>query len=352
MSSATFPVILQHLDACGLKDGRRVATSIVPVLAVLLVARGSDHLIIPTPHPTDRERAEAGIARLPAERQSFVSMCDTDGELLARVRNYTELLRREARKWPEDAFVAFAEDFLYELLLATHQCAAILSSSASTVREFLPIVDPTQFTGEARFRLAEIYRLVCNYEPAVIDHGQYIIESRRDAGASAWDLLKMAEFRALVGASGRIGYLKHPLLGLRRLGDRLRELIRKAPAKGLIKLASTAADAAGAGGLAGAAGEALGFAANADDKPFHPPFLSLSPVELPLYRAALREGLPGAVPPDGTIMLFEIMRGGRAAHAWLSIGEEGKLEREAREGLRPRVARYHAARRALDRLMG
>jgi hypothetical protein len=261
-------------------------------------------------------------------------------------------LRRQARKWPEDAFVTFAENFLYEVLLATRQRAGILSSSASTVRDFVAILDPTQFTGEARFRLAEICRMACNYEPAVIDHGQYVIDARRDTGASAWEILKMAEFRAVVAASGRIGYLKHPLLGLRRLRDRLRDLIRKPSAKPLIKLASTAVDAAGARGLASAAGEVLGLAANAPGQQFHPPFIALGPADLPLYRAALREGLPGAVAPDGAIMLFEVMRAGRAGHMWLNLGEERKLEREARAGLPHRIAKYREARKALDRLMG
>ncbi len=351
MSTATFPVILQHLDACGVKDGRRVSTSIVPVLAVLLVTRGSDRVIIPAPHDKDRERAESGIAGLPPERRNFVSLCDTDGEVLARVRDYMEPLRRQARKWPEDAFVTCAEDFLYDVLVATRQRAGILSHSASTVRGFVPIVDPTQFTGEGRFRLAEICRMVCSYEPAVIDHGQFIVDARRDSGASAWEILKMAEYRAVVAASGRIGYLKHPFLGLRRVRDRLRDLIRKPCARPLIKLASTAVDAVGAGGLAGAAGEVLGAAANAPEEHFHPPFISLGPLELPLYRAALREGLPGAVAPDGAIMLFEKICGGRGIYMWLNVGEERKLEREARESLRHRIARYREARKALDQII-
>ncbi len=96
----------------------------------------------------------------------------------------------------------------------------------------------------------------------------------------------MAEFRAVVAASGRIGYLKHPRLGLRRLCDKLRDLIRKPSVKPFIKLASTAVDAAGVGGLAGAAGEVLDLAANSVAQEFHPPFMPLGPVKLPLYGAS------------------------------------------------------------------
>lgn len=351
-TTAHFPVVLQHLDACGVKDGRPVRTSVLPVLAVLLVARGSDRVIIPTPHGRERERAESGIARLPAERQHLVTLCDTNGELLSRVRNYLEPLQRQARKWPESAFVQLAEDFLYELVVATDQRAGILSDTASVMREFVPLIAPTEFADEARFRLAEICRIVCGYEPFVVDHGQYVIDSQRDSGAGAWEILKLAEFRALVATSGRLGYLKHPLMGLRRVGDRLRDLIRKPAVKPLLKLASTAADAAGAAGFAGAPGEVLGLAANMSGQRFHPPFISLGAAESPLYRAALREGVPGAVPPTGVIMLFETVRAGRGGGTWLNVWDERKLELEAESGFRQRVAKHRDARKALNRFTG
>lgn len=351
-TTAHFPVVFQHLDACGLKNGRPVRTSVLPVLAVLLVARGSDRVIIPTPHERERERAESGVARLPAERQHLVTLCDTNGALLSRVRNYLEPLRRQVRKWPEDAFVQLAEDFLYEIVVATDQRAGILSDSASVVREFVPLLDPTEFSGEARFRLAEICRIVCGYEPFVIDHGQYVFDSRRDSDASAWEILQLAEFRAVVATSGRIGYLRHPLVALRRLGHQLQDLVRKPTVKPFIKLASTAADAAGAAGLAGAAGDALGLAADVSSHRFHPPFISIGAAELSLYRAALREGVPGAVPPEGVIMLFEYMRAGRGGGMWLNVGEERKLELEARGGFRQRIAKHREARKALARFLG
>ena len=347
MNMAKFPVVFQQMDACGVKNGRRVSTSVVPSLAVLLVARGSDRLIIPAPHAIDRERAEAGIARLPPERRAFVSLCDTHGNTLARVRDYLEPLRRKARKWPEDAFVAFAEDFLYEVLIATSQRAGIISDSASTLREFVPLVDPSCFSGEARFRLVEIYRTLCCYEPGVVDHGQFIVDARKDNGEGAWDILNMAEFRAVVVASGRIGYLRHPLLGLRRVCDKLRRLMRTPTVKPLLKLATTAVDAAGTWGLAGAAGEVLGTVVEDGSKEFHPLFIPLGPVELPLFRAALSEGLPDALPPSGKIMLFEQTRGGKCARMWLNAGEEEKLEREAKQGICERLADWHKARNVL-----
>jgi hypothetical protein len=161
----------------------------------------------------------------------------------------------------------------------------------------------------------------------------------------------MTEYAAIVAASGRIGYLKHPLAALRRLRDKLCDLIRKPAVKPLLKLASTAADAAGAAGLGGATGEALGLAAEVRDGPFHPPFISLGATKLALYRAALRASLPSAKPPPGSIMLFEQLRGGRSSHSWLNDGEEGKLASEATSGFERRRADYLSARKALDRFL-
>ncbi len=352
VTTGTFPVVVQHVDACAVKDGRRVSTSMMPAVSVLLVARGSDQIIIPAPHAVERERVESGVAKLPPERRDLIKLCDTSGQDLRRVRDYLEPLRRQACKWPEDAFVGFAEDFLYEVVVATSQRAGVLSDSASVVRGFIPIIDPREFGGEARFRLAELCRLICTYAPAVVQHGMYVVDTCREASATACEILGLAEFRALVAASGRIGYLKHPILALRRLREKFRALMRQPAAKSLIKLASTAADAAGAAGLGRAAGEALGLAAETGSGQFHPPFISLGPAKLALYRAALREGIPGAVPPEGVIMLFEKLRGGQASHSWLNVGEESKLQREARSGIRRRVAQQREARKALDRIGG
>jgi hypothetical protein len=180
----------------------------------------------------------------------------------------------------------------------------------------------------------------------------WVADAGRTAGAPAWDILRMSEYRALVTASGRIGYLKHPLVAMRRLREKIRDLIRTPVVKPLLKLAASAADAAGAAGLGSATGEALRLATEGRGEQFHPPFISLGPVQLPLYHAALADGLPGATPPPGAIMLFEQFRGGHASHMWLATGEEHKLEREAILGARRRHAEYLRARKALDRIVG
>jgi hypothetical protein len=65
-----------------------------------------------------------------------------------------------------------------------------------------------------------------------------------------------------------------------------------------------------------------------------------------IYQVALTEALPGATPPEGLIHLLERNRAGLRSSSWLSVGEENKLEREAREGLVLRQRRLEEARAA------
>jgi hypothetical protein len=346
--AAGFPIVLSHMDAVGVEQGREKLTSVIPNLAVLLVAHGASRIVIPVPDSRDRERAESGLVDLPVERRSLVQLTDEKGQLLRRVLEYLEPLRQQAQKWPEDAFVAFASTFLYEVSLGLAHHGGVLSGAASVVRDFVPVIDPSQFRGEARFRLGELFRLICSYEPTVVDQGVFATDRSDMSTANALAIMEAAEFRELVSASGRIGYLKHPLLGLKRLKQRFLALMSKPIAKGAITLASTAADAAGGAGLGAASARALGFATSDGCERFNPPFISLGPTNLSLYRAVLREGMPGATPPDGLIMAFR----SRSGYQWLSAGEEEKLAREAAVGIAPRLDKHKEALSALGRLVG
>jgi hypothetical protein len=267
---------------------------------------------------------------LPKERRSSVTIVDKNGAVLSSVREYLEPLVAQAREWPENAFVNFSEDFLYLLALGAKHRSGILATSVEVLREFVPIIRPNHFKGEARFRLAELVALVCSYEPHSLEHGSFQLETSTSESFSpaVWSLLESAQFRSVVSASGKLGYLKHPLVGLKRLQEIIRNFFGRKDTRKMLSLAATTADLAGAGTAAKAAEhffESLG--AHTDS--FRPPFLSLGPAQLGIYRAVLADTDPNASPPPGTIMVFEHSRAGRVGHSWLSVGEDEKLEREA-----------------------
>lgn len=346
-TSDTFPIVLRHMDAVGIKEGREQAASVIPNLAVLLVARGANRVIIPVPDALELERVESGVSGLPAERRNLIQLTDKSGDLLHRVREFLDPLRTQSTRWPEDAFVGFAATFLYEVVLGLKHRAGVLSDAASVVRDFVPIIDPSQFRGEARFRLAELCRLICSYEPGVVEHGLYATETAGGTTGNALDIMDTAEFHKIVSESGRIGYVKHPLPALRRLRKWFLALMKNPVASGTLKLASTAADAAGGAGLATASAEVLGIGMNRDGS-FNPPFISLGPAQVSLYRAVLRETLPGAAPPEGAFMVFKSASG----ISWLNVGDESKLQEEALGGITPRIKKHREAVAALDELVG
>jgi hypothetical protein len=325
----TSSVLLEHRDAIGQLGTQRVPVSILAAIGPALVARGADRILVPVPGSFERERASEGLESLPIERRSLVKLIDSDGEVLKRVREYLLPLRHQATRWPESAFVSFAEAFLYRLALASKHRTAVAHDSVQVLREFIPGLDPTFFTGEARFRLADIMSLICAYRPSVATYPGFARQSdTADVGRTVWQVLRAAEFSAVVAASGKLGYVKEPRLALAVLGEHVRALVSRPVARGLLTASQSAADLAGAGDAAEGLGRIAEFIGNFGSTSYRPPFFDLGSSVLTVYRVALEEAHPGARPPDGSIMAFEEWRAGGTGVTWLSTGEEDKLARE------------------------
>ncbi len=345
-----FPVVFEHMDACGISRGRRVMAPAITAAAVTLVSLGADQILVPGPSSYEEERAAEGIARLPKERRSLVKVVDRHGEILQRVRSYLQPLVAQARKWPESAFVAFAEEFLYQVALGTDFKAGISGHAVGTVRGFIPILDSQSFHGEAKFRLAEIASLICSYEPDLTEHGTCRLDliPNNEIVSQIWSFIDKAEFGALVAASGRMGYLKHPRVALRRLRSAARNFFGKPDIAKLFKLATTTADLADAKSIAEKAKSIVELLGPSESDSFHPPFIDLGPAEIGIYRVALADAFADAIPPEGTILSFEHSRCGKVSHSWLSVGEEEKLQREAQD-IQGRTEKLLEARSALGR---
>ena len=77
-------------------------------------------------------------------------MIDRDGDVFGRVIEYLRPLGQQARKWPEDAFVGFMVDFLYEVALASKYKTPIASNRIGVVRQFVPIIESLASLGGKR----------------------------------------------------------------------------------------------------------------------------------------------------------------------------------------------------------
>lgn len=341
-----FPLLYEPSVALGVVSGKGVAAPTLAVAGALLVARGADQLIVPAPTEEDREWIEEGLIGIPRSRLNLVKVVDRHGDTLQQVRAYLGPLERQATKWPEDAFVSLSERFLYQLALATRYRAGIADDSVADIRGLVPMIDPGVFSGEARYRLSELFALLCSYEPAAPELLGWSSEvARVGASPDVWRILDLAEFRSVVAASGRIGLLLRPKVALRRMRRLLGDLVSHPRAKSLLRLGSTAVDVAGAPRAAEALGKFLEKATDAASptEEYWPPFLPLDTQgKLGLYRATLRAADSRAKPVPGTIFVFR----DRIGHSWLNTEDGHKLEDKAKERLSNRIKEVREARRA------
>ena len=351
----SFPILIENTEAIGELQGQSIRISTLATTSLLLASRGVDRILLPTPNTFGRLIAERGLLTLPPERRATIAMIDQDGQTLHRVLRYLDPLRACARKWPEDAFVEYLGDFVYQLALAARFKAAIGTDAVSVVRGFISIVDPSVFRGEASFRFAELAALICSYEPAALSHGVLRTEVDTGSGLSSglWRLIETSEFRQVVEDSGKLGWVEHPIIAVRHLRNSLTNYLQGNETAALLKSASTIA------GLAAKAHPSLEVAkASADvlanftssKDGYRPPFFPLGASLGGIYRMALASVSADARPDPDTIFCFATYRGGRENISWLTPGEEGKLEREAAD-LDGAKADWEKAQKALARIL-
>jgi hypothetical protein len=78
-----FPIVFEHMDACGVWRGKKVKVPAVTAAAAILVSQGADQILIPAPSDYEAERAAEGIERLPRERRNLVKVVDKKGDISA-----------------------------------------------------------------------------------------------------------------------------------------------------------------------------------------------------------------------------------------------------------------------------
>jgi len=349
----SFPILIENTEAIGELHGKSIRVSTLAATSLLLASRGVDKIVLPTPSNIDRLIAERGLLALPSERRSTVRLVDQNGEILHRVRHYLAPLVGCVQKWPETAFVGFLGDFVYQVALGAIFKAAIGTNAVSVVRDFIPIVDSSVFQGEARFRFAELAALVCSYEPAALSHGALRTEIDTGSGLSSrlWHLIETAEFREIIEESGKLGWAEHPIITIRHLRNVLSTYLQTKEAATLFKSVSTIA------GVGAKAHPSLEVAKASADvlanftesrEGYRPPFLPLGPSIEGIHRMALSSFSADALPARDTIFSFATYKGGSEGISWLSVGEEGKLDREAAD-LESSKAKWEEAQKVLAR---
>jgi hypothetical protein len=160
------------------------------------------------------------------------------------------------------------------------------------------------------------------------------------------NILDSAEFEKVVASEGRLGYLRHPEVGLRRLRRAVVNLASRKSFMTVVRAGVSVSEFAPPPANLSALKDIL---PRENDKHSYSPLF----MELPestgafIARSALVEAFPHAVPPAGTLFVEEYTRGGLTSHAWLNKGEEKKLLEDPRKILAYRVKEANRARRAI-----
>jgi hypothetical protein len=341
------PIVVEHFDSLGILGDRSVRASALQGMTIALVSLGADKVLIPTPGDQERKRVEYGFQLLPKERRRLVKTVDEKGHILGQVREYLRPLKEQVTKWPETAFVGFVEDSLYDLAVACKFKAMVCNESLLTCHEFLPIIDPSAFRGEARYRLSELKFLLTRYEPMLMKRlaitGSVSEEGVRE---SLSRILESSLFDKIVASEGRLGYLNHPNVGLLRVKRAVSDLIARKNFRTVVKTAAVVSELAPVPIKPGPIEDLLPRSKN--ERSFSPPFIDLPlSVNASIARAALAEAFPGAVSVKETIFVEEYMRGGAVSYSWLNEGEEEKLIDDPRKQLAHQTNAAEKARRSM-----
>jgi hypothetical protein len=342
-------MVVEHFDSIGSLRGKEVRAPALGAFATILVSLGADKILFPSPGVAERERIIEGMRQLPIERRRVIKRVDEKGKILSRIREYLQPLRDQAKKWPETAFAGFVEDPLYHLAIACKYNASVCEGGLVNAHSFIGIIDPTVFRGEARFRLSELSFLLTRYYPMCI--GRLAVSglvADDEVRKILSNILDSAEFEKVVASEGRLGYLKYPDVGLRRLKKAVVSLASRQGFKTAVKAGIAVSEFSPPPANLSVLKDIL--PGEHDKRPHSPLFLDLPPsTAATIARSALAEAYPQAIPLRRTLYVNEYARGGRVSHAWLNKGEEKKLLENPRRDLAYRIEKARSARRALSR---
>jgi hypothetical protein len=242
---------------------------------------------------------------------------------------------KQASKWPEDAFASFALHALYNLALGCKYGAAVACYDLTHVMEFIPIINPELFHGEARYRLAELVFIASRYSPSLVG-GTEVAGQVSDANIRGlfWKIIESSEYSTVVNLSGKLGLVRKPAVLLRRMERAIGSLVKCEDFKLAIRAAETAAELANLPiPLSKVAELAVGGLRRGNR--FAPPFIEIPiTTNYQIAMASLAESFPGAVPPKGTIYATEGTLENASSHEWVNEGEEAKLVYRPQETLR------------------
>lgn len=251
-------VILDHsvVDVQG-EPGQDLGLPVLRAASLILAAHGVEEILVPASAAyvkDDLARVHAHFAPTLARR---IKPIDKNGTVLKRAEKFFAPVRDAQIDWkkhPGSSTVATdGIHSLYHLLLARDHSAISIGGGLRYVVSTLPHVDVTLFSPEAQYRLAAFAGQALIYEPTVATRLQLpaLTSAVEEEGAFV-DLIEESEFADVCHEHAKVGYLLHPIVGLRRLRQAMKRLVSHRKAQPGLALADAAALVAAPGLAPGA----------------------------------------------------------------------------------------------------
>lgn len=345
---------MNYEEAQAILKGKQVSIPTIEAAAVVLTTQGADEIFIPMPKPgPEQDRAREAISKLPGTLRRRVKLVDTNGAMLDRITNFVDPVDSAVSGLnqfsPEVLLNRFAIEMLYHMALANRYRATSIDGEIQSVQDCIVRSDFSKFEGEARYRVSQIALLATSYEPFYIPKVN-IIRHASEPGMqeTLTNVLDSAEFAKVVATYGRLGYLRKPQIGLRRISVAVSDLIRLrefklllAGIKGISQLSSVP--------LPTDLLESLAKSTNAS-REFSPQYASLTPFDQEIYDATLHGSNPNCRPPRGSAFQIQPHKVSICGNRFLEEGvairwnPKSQLARDKKLAARARKAAMHILR--------
>jgi len=324
---AIHSVLMDYCEANARLNNRDISIPTLGAAAFILTTQGADQIYIPV-QGMFTEMVRDATSKLAPSLKRRIKPIDTNGKVSRRVHEFVRPIRSSASEDSQErSFCAMTENMLYHMALASKYRATSIDGDLSHVQEIISAIKLEKFKGEAKHRLAQVVHLVAGYEPFYIDKLGIIQHiSEPGVGTEIQHILDTAEFADVVGAQGKLGYLRNPRIGLRRVSSTIHTLVKRREFRSLVAATRSISSLAKIALPVDIVDELI---AESDDN-FSPVFGTLSPFYQTIYETSLFEYDPKCRTLPGKILDIQPFKLGVCGHMWRDSGEsaEQSIEKE------------------------
>lgn len=312
---------MDYCEANARLNNRDISIPTLGAAAFILTTQGADQIYIPV-QGMFTEMVRDATSKLAPSLRRRIKPIDTNGKVSRRVQEFVRPIKSSASNDSQErSFCAWTENMLYHMALASEYRATSIDGDLSNVQEIISAIKLENFKGEAKHRLAQVLHLVSGYEPFYIDKLGIIRHiSEPGVGTEIQHILGTAEFADVASAQGKLGYLRNPRIGLRRVSSTIHTLVKRREFRSLVAATRCISSLAKIALPLDIVDELI---AESDDN-FSPVFGTLSPFYQTIYQTSLFEYDPKCIPPPEVILDIQPFKLGVCGHLWRDSGESAE----------------------------